>query len=71
MDQRHSPNQIASPAPNTPVGRAHAPLPYFPDETDIMYMDEATDEEITVPERPGQLQGLQAAANDPTVHAMN
>ena len=34
-----------------------------------MYMDEAADEEIAVPERPGQPQEPPAAANDPPVRA--
>ena len=71
MDQQHSPDQTASTVPNTPVRRPHAPPTYVPDETDPMYMDEATDEEIAVPERPGQPQEPQAATNNPTVHAMN
>ena len=66
MEQQHGPNQTASPAPNA---KTAAPPPYVPDETDLMYMDEAADEEITVPERAGQPQEPPPAANDPPVHA--
>jgi len=40
-----------------------------PDETDFMHMDEATDVEVAVPERPGQFKELHAAANEQPVHA--
>ena len=69
MEQQHGPNQTASPAPNAPVRRPHAPPPYVPDETDLMYTDEAADEEIAVHERAGQPQEPPPAAYDPPVHA--
>ena len=64
VDQQHGPNQTSSPAPNTPVRRPHVPPPYVPDETDLMYMDEATDVDIAVPERPEQFQEPHAAIDD-------
>ena len=69
VDQQHGPNQTVSPATNTPVRRPHIPPPYVPDETDLMYMDEATDVEVAVPERPEQFQEPHAAVNDQPVHA--
>ena len=49
VDQQHGPNQTSSPAPNTPVRRPHVPPPYVPDETDLMYMDEAADVDVAIP----------------------
>ena len=69
VDQQHSPNQTFSPAPNTPVRRPHVPPPYVPDETDLMYMDEAADVDPAVPECPEQFQELHAAIDDRPVHA--
>ena len=71
VDQQHGPNQpdqTASPA-NTPVRRPHVPPPYVPDETDLMYMDEAADVDIAAPERPEQFQEPHAAIHDRPVHA--
>lgn len=62
VDQKHGPNQTASPAPSTAVRRPHVPTSYVPDETDLMYRDKATDVEVTVPERPEQLQEPHARA---------
>ena len=69
VDQQHGPNQSACPAPSTPVRRPHVPAPYVPDETDLMYMDEAADVDIAVDERPERFQEPHAAANDQPVHA--
>ena len=68
VDQQHGPNQTSSPVPNTPVQRPHVPPPYVPDETDLMYMDEAADVDVAVPERPEQCQEPHAAINDCPVH---
>ena len=57
-------DQTSSPAPNTSVRRPHVPPPYVPDETDLMYMDGASDVDIAVPERPEQFQELHAAIDD-------
>ena len=67
--QQSGPNQTPSPEPKTPVRRPHVPPPYVPDETELMYMDEATDEEVAVPEHPGQSQEPHAAVNDQPAHA--
>ena len=67
--QQSGPNQAPSLAPKTPVRRPHVPPPYVPDETELMYMDEATNEEVAVPERPSQSQEPHAAVNDPPAHA--
>ena len=69
VDQQHGPNQTSSPAPNTPVRRPHVPPPYVPDETDLMYMDEAADVDVAIPERPEQFQEPHAAIDDRPVHA--
>ena len=60
MDQPHSPNETASSAQNTP--------PYVPDETDLMYMDEAADVDVALPEHPEQFQEPHAAIHDRPVH---
>lgn len=52
VDQQHSPNHTASPAPNIPVWRLHVPPPYVSNETDLMYMDEAADVDVAVPKHP-------------------
>ena len=64
VDQQHSPNQTSSPAPNTPVRRVHVPPPYVPDETNLMYMNEAADVDVTVPEHPEQFQEPHVAMTD-------
>ena len=69
VDPQHGPNQTSSPAPNTLVRRPHVPPPYVPDETDLMFMDEAIDVDVAVPEYPEQFQEPHAAINDRPVHA--
>ena len=69
VDQQHGPNQTSSPATNTPVRRAHVPPPYVPDETDLMYMDEAADVDVAATERPKQFHEPHTTINDHLVHA--
>lgn len=44
------------------------PHPYVPDKTDLMYLDEAANVEVRVPESPKRFQERQAAVNDQPVH---
>ena len=68
VDQQHGPNRRASSESITPVRRPHVPPLYVPDETDLVYMDEAADVEVAVPECPERFQELHAAENDQPVH---
>lgn len=47
-----------------PVRGPRVPPPYVPDKTDLMYLDEAANVEVRVPESPKRFQERQAAVND-------